>query len=70
MVLYLPDWTNRGVSFILQTVNLFRHYTLFEHGLLWLIRISTVNIYIFQSKPLVNLDLRNRSKPREPHTYN
>ena len=33
MVLYSPDWTNSGVSFILLAVNLFRHPTLIEHGL-------------------------------------
>ena len=32
MVLYSPDWTNIGVSFILLTVNPFRHPTLIEHG--------------------------------------
>ena len=33
MVLYSPYWTNSGFSFILLTVNLFRHSTLIEHGL-------------------------------------
>ena len=33
MVLYSPDWTNIRFSFILLTVNLFRHPTLIEHGL-------------------------------------
>ena len=33
MVLYSPDWTNTGFSFILLTVNPFRHSTLTEHGL-------------------------------------
>ena len=33
MILYSPDWTNVGFSFILLTVNLFRHSTLIEHGL-------------------------------------
>ena len=33
MVLYSPDWTNTGFSFILLTVNLFRHCTLTELGL-------------------------------------
>ena len=28
LVLYSPDWTNIGFSFILLTVNLFRHRTL------------------------------------------
>ena len=28
MLLYSPDWTNTGFSFILLTVNLFRHSTL------------------------------------------
>ena len=32
MVLYSPDWTNIGFSFILLTVNLFRHPTHIEHG--------------------------------------
>ena len=33
MVLYSPDRTNIGFSFILLTVNLFRHSTLTEYGL-------------------------------------
>ena len=33
MVLYSPNWTNIGFSFILLTINLFRHHTLIEHGL-------------------------------------
>ena len=33
IVLYSPDWTNTGFSFILLTVNLFRHSTLTEQGL-------------------------------------
>ena len=33
MVIYSPDWTNTGFSFILLTVNLFRHSTLTEQGL-------------------------------------
>ena len=33
MELNSPDWTNIGFSFILLTVNLFRHPTLIEHGL-------------------------------------
>ena len=33
MVLYSPDWTNTGFSFIFLTVNLFRHSTLTEQGL-------------------------------------
>ena len=33
MVLYSPDWTNIGFSFILLAVNLFRHYTLIEYRL-------------------------------------
>ena len=33
MVLYSSDWTNTGFSFILLTVNLFRHSTLTEQGL-------------------------------------
>ena len=33
MVLYSPDWTNTGFSFILLTINLFRHSTLTEQGL-------------------------------------
>ena len=32
-MLYSPDWTNTGFSFILLTVNPFRHSTLTEHGL-------------------------------------
>ena len=31
MVLYSPDWTNIGFSFILLIVNLFRHPTLIQH---------------------------------------
>ena len=37
MVLYSPDWTNTGFSFILLTVNLFRHSTLTEQGLYFII---------------------------------
>ena len=33
MVLYSPDWTNIGFSFILLTVYLFRHPTLMENAL-------------------------------------
>ena len=33
MVLYSPDWTNTGFSFIFLTVDLFRHSTLTELGL-------------------------------------
>ena len=33
MVLYSPDWTIIGFSFILLAVNPFRHSTLIEHGL-------------------------------------
>ena len=33
MVLYSPDWTNTGFSFMLLTANLFRHSTLTEQGL-------------------------------------
>ena len=33
IVLNSPDWTNIGFSFILLTVNLFRHPSLIEHGL-------------------------------------
>ena len=33
MALYLPDWTNIGFSFMLLTVNLFRHPTHIEHGI-------------------------------------
>ena len=33
MVLYSPDWTNTGFSFILLNVNLFRHSTLTEQRL-------------------------------------
>ena len=36
MVLCSPDWTNIGFSFILLTVNLFRHSTLSEHGLFFI----------------------------------
>ena len=32
-MLYSPDWTITGFSFILLTVNLFRHSTLTEQGL-------------------------------------
>ena len=32
MVLYSPGWTNIGFSFILLTVNLFRHLSLIERG--------------------------------------
>ena len=33
MVLYSPDWAHIGFSFILLTVNMFRHPTLIGHGL-------------------------------------
>ena len=33
MVFYSPECTNIGVSFILLTVNLFRHHTRIKHGL-------------------------------------
>ena len=33
MVLYSPDWTDKGFSFILLAVNLFRHPTLIVQGL-------------------------------------
>ena len=37
MVLYSPDWSNIGFSFIFLTVNLFNHPTLIENGLYWVI---------------------------------
>ena len=36
-MVYSPDWTNTGFSFILLTVNLFRHSTLIEQGYLRLL---------------------------------
>ena len=42
MVLYSPDWTNTGFSFILLTVNLFRHSTLTEQGLYTLQNTETL----------------------------
>ena len=35
MVLYSLDWTNTGFSFIILTINLFRHPTLIEQGLFY-----------------------------------
>ena len=43
MVLYSPDWTNVGFSFILVTVNMFRHPTLIEHGLIKVYELIPVN---------------------------
>ena len=34
MVLYSPDWINRGFSFIFLTVNIFRIPTLIQQGIL------------------------------------
>ena len=44
-MLYSPEWTNTGVSFILLTVNLFRHSTLIEQGLYKGLRIRLFIIY-------------------------
>ena len=46
MVLYSPDWTNTGFSFILLTVNPFRHSTLTEHGLYLCTSISVPFIWV------------------------
>ena len=40
MILYSYDWTDKGFSFTLLTVNLFRHSTLIEHGLKYYLRVS------------------------------
>ena len=48
MVLYSPDWTNTGFSFILLTVNPFRHSTLTEHGLYFTVHLR----YLGSKKPL------------------
>ena len=45
-MLYSPDWTNTGFSFILLTVNPFRHSTLTEQGLY---KVSVSNIMKFNS---------------------
>ena len=47
MVLYSPDWTNTGFSFILITVNLFRHSTLTEQGL-YLNSLSCYVVYKYR----------------------
>ena len=52
MVLYSPDWTNTGFSFILLTVNPFRHSTLTEHGLYR--RIDNANISPIFSEDKIN----------------
>ena len=38
MVLHSPDWTNIGLSFIFLMYNLFRHPTLIEHELYYVLR--------------------------------
>ena len=54
MVLYSPDWTNIGFTFILLTVNLFRHPTLIEHGL------YTLKLTVFRHRiKNVNDDFNN-----------
>ena len=53
MVFYSPDWTNIWFSFILLTVNRFRHHTLIEH------RFKFVN---FNSISLANLDVCQTSE--------
>ena len=50
MVLHSPDWTNIGFSFILLTVNLFRHLTLIEHGLTIKPGINKKHIAVFVCK--------------------
>ena len=42
MILYSPDWINIGFSFILLTVNPFRHSTLNEHGLYFLLFVGAL----------------------------
>ena len=42
MVLCSPDWTHIACSFLLLTVNLFRHPTLIEHGLYKLMFYLTI----------------------------
>ena len=44
-MLYSPNWTNTGFSFILLTVNLFRHSTLTEQGLYWLRTSVVIHVY-------------------------
>ena len=58
MVLYSPDWTNTGFSFILLTVNLFRHSTLTEQGLYF--RNSALTLFVcFDSlRPINNLSVK------------
>ena len=55
MVLYSPDWTNTGFSFILLTVNLFRHSTLTEQGLyVKLFKASLLcSVYLVQLKQFI-----------------
>ena len=56
MVFYSPDWTNTGFSFILLTVNLFRHSTLTEQGLYICLR----HVHCSDSQQLSYIILRNQ----------
>ena len=47
MVLYSPESTNIGFSFILLTVNLFRHPTLIQHGLYSDILLKKHKLHLF-----------------------
>ena len=48
MVLYSPDWTNTGFSFILLTVNLFRHSKI--NRARTLMPISSLNPFVYTYK--------------------
>ena len=59
MVLYSPDWTNIGFSFIILTVNLFCHTTLIEHVstadflTLYMVKWSWVLLKMNNSTPVI-----------------
>ena len=56
MVIYSPDWTNIWFSFILLSVNLFRHPTLMEHGLYFDQLIFSVFVFVGASDHLPPAD--------------
>ena len=60
MVLYSPERTNIGFSFILLTVNLLRHPTLIEHGLYLIQELSVkgmVVLFLQKTKVLLCIHL-------------
>ena len=60
MVLYSPDWTNIGFSFILLTVNPFCHSTLIEYGLYRYIynKVDSVPLSLFVRITLTHIQAR------------